>query len=126
MNHACYNPDPKVVYLGVCVNVKGAKPEAVLRYIDASAKALVFHAANSKGRPIEWFSVGNLAAKASAGISGVVGSHGFPTYVGADARVNLVYMKLIDIPFLKKESSCRLALIFVTCLRDDMVIYLTT
>ncbi|MCJ1376997.1 hypothetical protein MMC17_000087 [Xylographa soralifera] len=90
-NHDDNDPNAKVGYIRVGIDIDGEDPNAVFKSLDASAKAAVFHVADTKGHPITQFSVDMLSAKASASVGGVAGGNdGFPAYAGVDAKVNLV------------------------------------
>jgi hypothetical protein len=93
-NHPDDNPDAKIGYYRVGIDIDGADTDAVFKTMDASAKAAVFHVASNKGHPVKQFSADVLQAKASATLGGVAGgSDGTPIYAGVDAQVNLVDLK---------------------------------
>lgn len=93
-NHSEDDPNAKVGYLRVGVDMEGEDPNAVFKALTASAKAAVFHVASSKGHPIKQFQADVLSAEASAGVAGVAGgTDGFPVYAGVDAKINLVDLK---------------------------------
>lgn len=74
---------------------KEDEPNGIFTALGAEAVASVFHVAQQKGRAIETLDVNVGSVKVGATIAGIAGGpdHMLPTYVGADASINLLDAK---------------------------------